>query len=279
MFSMAAIIFIIYFILSMLSKETFTYTHFPIRLNRKTRMAHIFRKNGTILNVSWDKLIFTIGRTSRRRYGIQQTYIASNCMDASDSVQDIKIWGGGTPSPTRGRIIRETFVLGGYLTADLGKTLSLWEFFRRYMEEGPEAVTKDIPIYCLPIDKHKESFDLGLTMIRFSQWSSSGFLVELFSIFLFFEALARWVAMMTCRIPIWPKEVEDACTIEPDDPFMRDGSTNSHRQSELGPESMKFRIERWLSAKVLCASRAESTIAVNAVQKYNALPASTQAAA
>jgi hypothetical protein len=52
-------------------------------------------------------------------------------------------------------------------------------------------------------------------MIRFSQWASSGFLVELFSIFLFFEAFARWIAMMTCRVPVWPKEIEDDARSNP----------------------------------------------------------------
>lgn len=42
-----------------LLKETFTYTHFPKRFNRKSRMIYVFRKNGTVLKTKWDDVFFT----------------------------------------------------------------------------------------------------------------------------------------------------------------------------------------------------------------------------
>lgn len=47
----------------LLKKESFAYTHFPIRFNRKTRTVHVFRTDGTVLSVPWDDVFFTLGRT------------------------------------------------------------------------------------------------------------------------------------------------------------------------------------------------------------------------
>lgn len=205
----------------LLLQEAFTYTHCPIRLNRKTRMVHVFRRNGTILTVPWEDVHFVITKT--QWMGIGKSYIAAHVLDESR------------------QIIQETFVLGGYLTPREEITLSIWEFFRRYMEEGPEFIAEDKLLYCLPIDKQKESFDLGDTLIRFSQWvPGTPVMGDFMSIILFFESLTRWVSTMTCRIPRWPQEIENVCRIEPDDPYLRDGSTNDVRAS-LAPAELGFR--------------------------------------
>ncbi|AMR81449.1 hypothetical protein A2G96_27020 [Cupriavidus nantongensis] len=34
-------------------------------------------------------------------------------------------------------------------------------------------------------------------------------------------ALFRYLAMKTCKRPVWPAEVEAACIIDPDDPFVQ----------------------------------------------------------
>lgn len=46
----------------LLRKESFAYTHYPIRFNRKTRMVYVFRTNGTFLSIAWDKLFFTLAK-------------------------------------------------------------------------------------------------------------------------------------------------------------------------------------------------------------------------
>ena len=46
-------------------QESFTYTHFPIRLDRRNRKVHVFRPGRpgkANLEVDWDKLFFTLGR-------------------------------------------------------------------------------------------------------------------------------------------------------------------------------------------------------------------------
>ncbi|MFD1561802.1 hypothetical protein ACFSHT_40170, partial [Paraburkholderia silviterrae] len=45
----------------LISKECFRLTHYPIRLQRDLRMVHVFRLDGTVLSVPWDKAFFTLG--------------------------------------------------------------------------------------------------------------------------------------------------------------------------------------------------------------------------
>ena len=35
----------------------------------------------------------------------------------------------------------------------------------------------------------------------------------------------RWIAMQTSKVPRWPQEIEEACRIEPGDPWVRDATT------------------------------------------------------
>jgi hypothetical protein len=37
-----------------------------------------------------------------------------------------------------------------------------------------------------------------------------------------FGFIGRVIAMPTCKIPVWPQEIEEECKIEPDDPYIRD---------------------------------------------------------
>ncbi|MDR3433475.1 MAG: hypothetical protein P4L95_16490, partial [Rouxiella aceris] len=45
-----------------LRQSFFTWTHYPVRLNRKTQMVHVFKVGGTILSVPWNDVFFTRGR-------------------------------------------------------------------------------------------------------------------------------------------------------------------------------------------------------------------------
>jgi hypothetical protein len=45
--------------------ESFAFTHYPIRFNRKTRMVHLFRTNGTVVSVPWDRVFFTMGHMTQ----------------------------------------------------------------------------------------------------------------------------------------------------------------------------------------------------------------------
>ncbi len=187
--------------------EFFKYTHMPVRLNRKTRMVHVFRFDGSVLSVPWDEVFFNVG-LGRYKGPFQPTFIAGHVMEGSK------------------RYPKETFILGGHASG-LAATLSLWEFFRRYMEEGPESALEDTPqLVCLPLDRGKEPFSAGMTVVHREMGSPNWFLGTILFPIRVLQSCARWLAFRTCKVPVWPKEIEATCTIEPEDPHVHDVTTN-----------------------------------------------------
>lgn len=108
----------------LLQRDAFTYTHFPLRLNRQ---VYVWRRNGTVLKAGWDELYFTIGGSETTW---KDLYVAGHVMDAD------------------GVTVRETFALGA--SGEKDQLYTLWEFYRRYMEEGTQAVLSALeePLIC-----------------------------------------------------------------------------------------------------------------------------------
>jgi len=196
------------FALYLLSRDAFTYTHYPIRFNRKNRQVYVFQRNGTVLKAGWEDIYWTIhGHAVPTREG----FVIGHLME------DDK------------KTVKESFALSKVTTVDAAGVQELkdhFEFFRRYMEEGPGPVLdalKPTPLIMLPnIDKERESWAFGWERLTLSM-NGWPVLQTLFQVFIFPESLFRWFAMRTSKIPQWPKWVEDECAIDPDDPWVRDG--------------------------------------------------------
>jgi hypothetical protein len=202
-FAMLLGVSVLIFMLWGLLKEAFCYTHYPIRLNRKTGIVHVFRFDGTVLSVPWDTLFFTVGRCNRF-LGIQTWDVRAHVLDRD------------------GTTVRETFSLA-MASESKGNVLVYWEYIRRYMEEGPAAVILRTPVY-LPISERRETWRFGLMRLALDlPWAAV--LVIMLPLY-FLMSLGRWFAMRTSKIPVWPKEVEDVCRIEPGDPYARDARDN-----------------------------------------------------
>ncbi len=184
------------------------YTHYPIRLNRQTKMVHVFRKDGTVLNIPWDEVFFTLDHDAR------YWEIRGHVLKAD------------------GETVKETFALGTFSAFNRGEGLrklhAHWEFFRRYMEEGPEAVAGYVK-QALPINRKRESFRVGyevlatgyrhpnpiLSLIGWIQWP-----------LLALSSVGRWVAMRISRVPEWPEEIEAVNQVALDDPYDIDARIN-----------------------------------------------------
>jgi hypothetical protein len=196
--------------IKLLLKECFTYTHFPIRFNRKTRKVHVFRQNGTVMTEDWEKLYFTLVRCEG--------------MDAA-------LWGVlGHRMAEDGVIVLETFGLPTReaLNRNRSNTLtwSMWEFIRRYMEEPDELPALAAQVETVPdIADRREGYIDGFIRL----YSDTGIVgIVLAPITLpvgVCYALGRWIAHHTSKIPQWPAEVEAECQIDPDDPHIRDAKT------------------------------------------------------
>ncbi len=186
------------------TRDAFTYTHYPIRFNRKNRSVYVWRRDGTVLKAAWDSLYFTIYGHS---VGFRDLYVVGHVL-AEDR-----------------NTVKETFALSMCKAGVSGEgdLRTHFEFYRRYMEQGlsSELLDHTRARWLPPLYERRESYWWGL---RF-QWSSvsaMGVFALPLAPLLLMESLFRWVAMRTSKIPVWPEWVEVECAIEPGDPWVRD---------------------------------------------------------
>lgn len=188
--------------------DAFTYTHYPIRFNRKTRQVYAFRRNGTVFKAGWDELYWTIYNT-KVGLGGGDLNVMGHLMDKD------------------GITVKESIGLSLVDAGEAGRQnlRQFFEFFRLYMEEGPgvalEAL-KPTPLIMLPaIDRQRESWFFGWERLTGGMKGLPLFQL-LFQPFLLPISLFRWIVMRTSKIPQWPQWVEDECRVESDDPWRRE---------------------------------------------------------
>jgi len=172
---------------TLISKEIFAYTHYPIRLNRKNRMVYVFRHNGPggVLAVKWNEVLWEI----------------AHCKRSDASQHEIR---GHVMYPD-GVTVRDTFPLG--VSDSLDVVQGQWEHFRRYMEGGAGQVKQQ---QLLPLANRREPFWFGMrrcaanldlhpivVLVTSPLWAGIGWV--------------RWLIMRTCRVPRWPADVIEAC--------------------------------------------------------------------
>jgi len=192
-------------------KESFTFTHWPIRFNRKNRMVYAFRVRGGIrpnkgiLRESWDKLYFVLTNTKQD----------SDTWDVRAHILS-----------DDGKRVQETFALShsdSYRPEMKNSpTFSQWEFIRRYMEEGPEKLIGQVE-YTLDIADKRESFVDGYLWLL-KHFNGYPIAIVIFAVPMFFFAIGRWVGIHTSRIPKWPDDIEIECAVDPNDPYIRDAT-------------------------------------------------------
>ncbi|MHA7679306.1 DUF6708 domain-containing protein [Cupriavidus sp. PET2-C1] len=179
--------------------EAFSVTHWPVRLNRRNRMVYVFRRKsaGGILALKWEDIYFCMGPGQPNA-------------GRPSLVWDIR---GHVLAPDK-KTVLDTFSMGIHCTKDLLPTH--WEYLRRYMEEGPQSIP--MPRRYLPIAEKRESF-LFAAKVAFSNFNY-GYAFLLFGTpFALITLLGRLLCMPTNKVPVWPGEVEEACRIEPGDPY------------------------------------------------------------
>ncbi len=187
-----------------LCKESFAYTHYPIRFNRKTRTVHVFRVDGSVLSVSWDSVFFCLGSLRQGNWEVQGHILAED-----------------------GETVKETFCAFPQIAGNTAEREQLklhWEFIRRYMEDGPQDAYQRAKI-CLPIADQRERVSFGFH--RMHAEGTGNLVTQLLAAGLGIAILpGRWFAMRTSKIPKWPPGIEAVNPIDPGDRFVRDASMN-----------------------------------------------------
>jgi len=191
-----------------LLRDCFNYRHKAVRFNRQTRMVYAFRHNGPggVIAVPWDKAFFYPHR------------LPSNGL------------AGGAPTLMRcfvlddaGKKIVNTFSFGARTvngadeSTPIGKQVlyqvqANFEFIRRYMEQGPDALPK-VERYLPRGPSLRASMSVwfyGVGAVGSASGAMRG-LTILLSGPIFLLSILHYIAQLTSREPVWPTEVEAAC--------------------------------------------------------------------
>jgi hypothetical protein len=179
--------------------NTFTgCTHYPVRLDRKNQMVHVFRKNGEggVSSYRWRDITFgMIGGGALQRSFVKG--VTAGYVQRPDGSYDY-------------------FRLGVMWPTEEGMR-GQWEYFRRYMEEGPDSLPE--PEILLPIDGRRESFRMGAQLCWFLAGPMLGPAIFLAPLTVP-GSLLRWFIMHVTRaLPRWPQHIVDACPVSPDDRY------------------------------------------------------------
>ncbi|WP_232436576.1 DUF6708 domain-containing protein [Burkholderia ubonensis] len=179
--------------------NTFTgCTHYPVRLDRKNQMVHVFRHNGEdgVSSYRWRDITFgMIGGGALQRGFVQG--VMAGCIRRPDGSYDY-------------------FRLGVMWPTEEGMR-GQWEYFRRYMEEGPDSLPE--PEILLPIENKRESFRMGAQLCWFMAGPMLGPAIFLAPLTVP-GSLLRWFIMhVTRRLPRWPQHIVDLCPISADDKY------------------------------------------------------------
>ncbi|ACC76025.1 DUF6708 domain-containing protein [Paraburkholderia phymatum] len=195
------------FLIWVLFKESFRWTHFPIRFNYRNRMVYVFCLDGVIRSARWDDLFFTLGRCERTAAG-QRWDIRGHALKADRETVE---W---------------TFALRAD-GVDVQQLRHIWEFVRRYMEEGPSTVYRDV-FWCHDIAAKRETYRAGLDVLYLT-FNGLPISQKVLTPVFWLIAIGRSFVMKTSRIPEWPAEIEAQCAVDGFDPYQRTAVQNPDR--------------------------------------------------
>jgi hypothetical protein len=190
-FGVAVGLFIVGMLLWGVLRESFTLTHFPIRFNRKNRTVYVFRpkRRSDILRVKWDDVFWHIRHNKNKQFGSYNWFVAGHVM-AKDR-----------------KTVLETFAFG-HVGSSPEEVYPQWEYVRRFMEDGPDAVPA--PEIYLPISDKREGFWWGAQTLLFNTPTVMVASILLLP-FTVLGVFARWLCMLTNRVPVWPADIDAEC--------------------------------------------------------------------
>ena len=186
--------------------EFFSLRRRPIRFNRRERKIYAIRRRRFFAkpgqgDVTWEvpwgeNAIFCIHRGSANH---RETYHI-RCYEVDES----------------GNVTR-AFAIGRTWEGKecMGDLLSQWNYWCWYMNHGPEDLPKPL-LFFKEDESSLESF--LFCMYDFGMRASAAYRISMMP-FILVMTSHRLMALWTCRDPVWPEAVVNACVLDPDDPF------------------------------------------------------------
>ena len=212
----AAVVWVLCWILC---KESFAYTHYPIRFDRKARMVHVFRTDGSTLSVPWEKVFFTLGELKQwKEWEVRGHVLKEDGVTIKDTFSLSYI----------GTFDAAEYVFNPDRVAADDHLRAHWEFIRRFMEEGPQAVIGQVQ-FCMPIADKKETIGNGFERVCANIASAPVMVYWMFWPFCMLIGIGRIFAMRTSKIPRFPKHVQAGSAVEPNDPYAITGNALGER--------------------------------------------------
>ena len=187
----------IYFGWRHLRLEAFIQRRIIVRFNRKTRKVYVHRPHyaGGIIELPWDNAIPDGVRPGG---------------DESEGIGASLLLGWLPQHSPRNEF--EMLVVGRRVRSN-SEITNLWEFIRRYMEEGPEGLPEPQTIGKFPWPwrglESAWSFIWPVWRIEGLDWAR--WLIVLMSPLILIFAASHWLALLTCWEPVFPKAIRDAC--------------------------------------------------------------------
>jgi hypothetical protein len=201
-----------------LSRESFSYTNYPMRFNRITRMVHVFIQygKGRILSMPWDDVFFTTATK-----GTDAEFIVMGHRLDEDK-----------------KTVLDTFALMHIDDFDSEYRFFQWEFIRQYME-GDET---NLARLAGMVDEINDIAERRESIYESFRRAMSGFagtnpILALITLpLILFATLGRQFVMYTSKKPIWPTEIEATCQYSPNDPILRDRNHLARRGDVPPPD-------------------------------------------
>jgi hypothetical protein len=184
--------------------DSFTFTHYPMRFNRKTRMVHVFPQwgKGEILSIPWDEIFFTTTMEG---------------VDGGFAVYGHKL-------SENGKTVLATFQLPNHDGFNSPYRFMQWEFVRQYMEGDDRKVAElaNMVEEVMGVGGRRETpyESFRQAWAAFAGPHLLAFIIT--SPLILLTTIGRQIAMWTSKIPRWPEEIEATCQVSPDDPNLRD---------------------------------------------------------
>jgi hypothetical protein len=200
----------LFFFLLVLSRESFTYTYYPTRFNRKLRKVYVIKPNKKLLVANWDDIVFIRQYTGQGQYDLRGHILNEQ------------------------GVVTDAFCLPYVDSSPFSNDMTgHWEFVRRYME-SPTGVKEayDATYKLFPISQRKETTAESIERVQLitsnytekAQYSQglntlSNILFLIMLPIMIFVIIGRRISILTSRTPHFPQWVEDECKVNPKDAY------------------------------------------------------------